>query len=166
MAKARTDVLELLRQRGMDGDVDFRRAALRVLVDGIMDAGVSARIGADHGERTPGRITHRNGYRTRNWDTKVGNLERHIPKIRPGSCFPTLLEPRRRSERALLAVIQQACVEGVSTRRADDLIKALGCDGISKSQISRICQELDEVVESFLPGLWMITPIPTSGWMP
>ena len=143
------DLLELLRKR-MDGDVDFLREALRVLVDGIMDAEVSAQIGAQHGERSPERVTYRNGYRNRTWDTRVGTMALHIPKLREGSYFPSLLEPRRRSEKALLAVIQQAYVEGVSTRRVDDLIKALGCDGISSSQVSRICEQLDEVVESFL----------------
>ena len=150
MVKQRMDLLELLRKRGMDGDVDLLREALRVLVDGIMDAEVSAQIGAEHGERSPERVTYRNGYRNRTWDTRVGTMELHIPKLREGSYFPSLLEPRRRSEKALLAVIQQAYVEGVSTRRVDDLIKALGCDGISSSQVSRICEQLDEVVESFL----------------
>ena len=150
MAKDRIDVIELLRKRGMDGDVDFLREALSVLVDSIIDAEVSAQIGGEYGERTPDRITHRKGYRARAWDTRVGTMDLPIPKIREGSYFPTLLEPRRRSERPLLAVIQQAYVEGVSTRRVDDLVKALGCEGISKSQVSRICQELDEVVESFL----------------
>ena len=141
------DLLELLHKGGMDGDVDFLREALRVLVEGIMDAEVSSRIGAEYGERSPERVTQRNGYRSRAWDTRVGTMELHIPKLREGSYFPSLLEPRRRSERALLAVIQQAYVEGVSTRRVDDLVKALGCEGISKSQVSRICQELDVVVE-------------------
>ena len=150
MVKQRMDLLELLRKRGMDGDVDLLREALRVLVDGIMDAEVAAQIGAQHGERSPERVTYRNGYRNRTWDTRVGTMELHIPKLREGSYFPSLLEPRRRSEQALLAVIQQAYVEGVSTRRVDDLIKALGCDGISSSQVSRICEQLDEVVESFL----------------
>ena len=150
MVKHSMDLLELLRKRGMDGDVDFLREALRVLVDGIMDAEVSAQIGAQHGERSPERVTYRNGYRNRTWDTRVGTMALHIPKLREGSYFPSLLEPRRRSEQALLAVIQQAYVEGVSTRRVDDLIKALGCDGISSSQVSRICEQLDEVVESFL----------------
>ena len=150
MVKQSMDLLELLRKRGMDGDVDFLREALRVLVDGIMDAEVSAQIGAQHGERSPERVTYRNGYRNRTWDTRVGTMEWHIPKLREGSYFPSLLEPRRRSEKALLPVIQQACVEGVSTRRVDDLIQALGCDGISSSQVSRICEQLDEVVESFL----------------
>ena len=151
MVKQRMDLLELLRKRGMDGDVDFLQEALRVLVDGIMDAEVSAQIGAQHGEHSPERVTYRNGYRNRTWDTRVGTMELHIPKLREGSYFPSLLEPRRRSEKALLSVIQQAYVEGVSTRRVDDLIKALGCDGISSSQVSRICcQQLYEVVESFL----------------
>ena len=111
---------------GMDGDVDFLREALRVLVEGIMDAEVSSRIGAEYGERCPERVTQRNGYRSRAWDTRVGTMDLDIPKLREGSYFPSLLEPRRRSERALLAVIQQAYVEGVSTRRVDDLVKALG----------------------------------------
>ncbi len=150
MAKNSMDLLDLLRKRGMDGDVDFLREALQVLVEGIMEAEVSAQIGAEHGERNPERVTHRNGYRRRDWDTRVGTMELRIPKIREGSYFPSLLEPRRRSEKALLAVIQQAYVEGVSTRRVDDLVKSLGCDGISKSQVSRICRDLDEVVENFL----------------
>ena len=147
MVKQSMDLLELLRKRGMDGDVDFLREALRVLVDGIMDAEVSAQIGAQHSERSPERV----GYRNRPWDTRVGTTALHIPKLREGSYFPSLLEPRRRSEKALPAVIQQAYVEGVSTRRVDDLIKALGCDGISSSQVSRICEQLDEVVDS-CPG--------------
>ena len=150
MARDSIDILELLRKRGVDGDVDFLREALRMLMDAIMDAEVSARIGADHGERTVDRLTHRNGYRSRTWDTRVGTMELRIPKLSEGSYFPSLLEPRRRSERALLAVIQQAYVEGVSTRRVDDLVKALGCEGISKSQVSGICVELDGVVASFL----------------
>ena len=150
MVKERMDLLELLRKGGMDGDVDFLREALRVLVEGIMDAEVSSRIGAEYGERSPERVTQRNGYRSRAWDTRVGTMDLHIPKLREGSYFPSLLEPRRRSERALLAVIQQAYVEGVSTRRVDDLVKALGCEGISKSQVSRICQELDVVVDGFM----------------
>ena len=164
MVKERMDLLELLRKGGMDGDVDFLREALRVLVEGIMDAEVSARTGAEYGERSPERVNQRNGYRSRAWDTRVGTMELHIPKLREGSYFPSLLEPRRRSERALLAVIQQAYVEGVSTRRVDDLVKALGCEGISKSQVSRICQDLDVVVDGFLgrpldggpyPYLWL-----------
>ena len=164
MVKERMDLLELLRKGGMDGDMDFLREALRVVVEGIMDSEVSSRIGAEYGERSPERVTQRNGYRSRAWDTRVGTMDLHIPKLREGSYFPSLLEPRRRSERALLAVIQQAYLEGVSTRRVDDLVKALGCEGISKSQASRICQELDVVVDGFMgrplgagpyPYLWL-----------
>ncbi len=150
MANDSMDVLELLRKRGDDADVDFLREALKVVVQAIMEAEVSAQIGAEHGERGTDRVTYRNGYRPRRWDTRVGTMELGIPKLREGSYFPSLLEPRRRSERALLAVIQQAYVEGVSTRRVDDLVKALGCEGISKSQVSRICEELDSVVNDFV----------------
>ena len=115
MVKQSMDLLELLRKRGMDGDVDFLREALRLLVDGIMDAEVSAQIGAQHGERSPERVTYRNGYRNRTWDTRLGTMELHIPKLREGSYFPSLLAPRRRSEKALLAVIQQP---GVAHLRA------------------------------------------------
>ena len=168
MVNERMDLLELLRKGGMDGDVDFLREALRVLVEGIMDAEVSSRTGAEYGERSPERVTQRNGYRSRAWDTRVGTMDLHIPKLREGSYFPSLVEPRRRSERALLAVIQQAYVEGVSTRRVDDLVKALGCEGISKSQVSRICQELDVVVDGFMgrpldagPYPYLLAGLPT-----
>ena len=99
MVKDSMDLLELLRKSGVDGDVDFLREALRVLMDAIMDAEVSARIGAEHGERSPDRLTHRNGYRSRTWDTRVGTMELRIPKLREGSYFPSLLEPRRTSEK-------------------------------------------------------------------
>ncbi|MDO8530848.1 MAG: IS256 family transposase [Dehalococcoidia bacterium] len=164
MVKESVDILGLMRKRAEDGEFDFLREGLRVLTQGIMDVEVTAQIGAGYGERTPGRLTHRNGYRERPWDTRVGTVDLRIPKLREGNYFPSLLEPRRRSERALLAVVQQAYVEGVSTRRVDDLIKALGCEGISKSQVSRICEELDVTVEEFLhrpldggpyPYLWL-----------
>ena len=163
MVKESMDLLELLRKSGVDGDVDFLREALRVLMDAIMDAEVSTRIGAEHGERSPDRLTHRNGYRSRAWDTRVGTMELRIPKLREGSYFPSLLEPRRRSEKALLAVIQQAYVEGVSTRRVDDLVKALGCEGISKSQVSRICGELVWWTAS-LTDRWTEERTATYGW--
>jgi putative transposase len=150
MVDESVDVLGLLRKRVADTDLDFLREAVAVLAEALMEAEVSAQIGAGYRERTPGRLTQRNGYRPRRWDTRVGTLELQIPKLRDGNYFPALLDPRRRSERALLAVVQQAYVEGVSTRRVDDLVKALGCEGISKSQVSRICQELDVVVAAFL----------------
>ena len=131
-------------------DLDFLREAVAVLAEAVMDQEVSAQVGAGYGERSEMRTTRRNGYRQRRWDTRVGSIDLQIPKLRQGSYFPALLEPRRRSERALLAVVQQAYVEGVSTRRVDDLVRSLGCEGISKSQVSRICSELDTVVTSFL----------------
>ena len=112
------DLLELMRKRRVDGDVDFLREALRVLVEEIMEADVSSRTGAGYGERCPERVTQRNGYRSRAWDTRVGTMELHIQKLREGSYFPSLLEPRRRSERALLAVIQQAYVYGGCIHKA------------------------------------------------
>ena len=130
-----------------------------------MEAEVSAQIGAGHGERSESRTTWRNGYRPRRWDTRAGTIGLQIPKLRQGSYFPALLEPRRRAERALLSVVQQAYVEGVSTRRVDDLVRSLGCEGISKSQVSRICSELDGVVSSFLGRPSTPAPTATSGSM-
>ena len=158
MVKQRMDLLELLRKRGMDGDVDLLREALRVLVDGIMDAEVSVQIGAQHGERSPERVTYRNGYRNRTWDTRVGTTELNINGVAHSQAAGRQLLPQpagtTAAQREGSAVGDPAPfglgVEGVSTRRVDDLIKALGCDGISSSQVSRICEQLDEVVDSFL----------------
>ena len=150
MVRESVNLLELLRKQAAGGDLDFLREAVAVLAEAVMEAEVAAQAGAAYGERSPERITRRNGYRPRRWDTRAGTIELHIPKLRQGSYFPALLEPRRRAERALLAVVQQAYVEGVSTRRVDDLVRSLGCEGISKSQVSRICAELDTVVTSFL----------------
>jgi putative transposase len=150
MAKNTIDILELVRkQQGGEEALDFLREAVAVTVRAIMEAEVSALAAAGYGERTPERVAVRNGYRERSWDTRAGTLELAIPKLRTGSYFPTFLEPRRRSEQALLSVVQQAYVEGVSTRRVDDLVRSLGCDGISRSQVSRICKELDQVVSAF-----------------
>ena len=115
----------------------------------MVELEAAKQIGAGRYERTPERKTYRNGHRDRVWETRVGEIPLRIPKVRDGSYFPSLLEPRRRSEKALLAVMQQAYVEGVSTRRVDDLLQALGLTGIDKSRVSRICKELDEVVEQF-----------------
>ena len=144
------NLLELLRKQAAGGDLDFLREAVAVLAEAVMEAEVAAQVGTGYGERSETRLTRRNGYRPRRWDTRAGSIELQIPKLRQGSYFPALLEPRRRAERALLAVVQQAYVEGVSTRRVDDLVRSLGCEGISKSQVSRICSELDTVVASFL----------------
>src|SRR5665648_86854 len=113
------------------------------------EPGVSELIGAEHGERRPeDRATHRNGYRPRRWDTRAGEIELQIPKIRQGSYFPSFLQPRKRSEQALLSVVQQAYVCGVSTRRVDQLVESLGLR-VSRSEVSRICAGLDEQVEAF-----------------
>jgi len=128
--------------------VDFLRESLLWVVQQLMEAEVSELVGAEHGERSEERLTHRNGYRPRRWDTRAGELELAIPKIRRGSYFPSFLEPRRRSERALVAVIQQAYVCGVSTRKVDQLVESLGLR-VSRSEVSRICTGLDEQVEAF-----------------
>jgi len=130
-----------------DGDV--LREGVRVLAQALMETEVTALVGADRHERSEDRTAYRNGSRTRSWDTRVGTVDLAIPKVCPGTYFPSLLHPRRRAEQALLTVVQEAYVHGVSTRKVDDLVKALGLDGISKSEVSRICAELDPVVEAF-----------------
>lgn len=122
---------------------------MQVLVQSLMEAEVAADIGAERYERNAERVNQRNGYRERRWDTRVGTLDLKIPKLRKGSYFPSLLEPRKRAEKALLSVVQEAYVHGVSTRKVDDLVEALGMKGISKSEVSRICKELDETVLAF-----------------
>jgi len=143
------DALDLIRKQAGDVDVDFLRETLQIILHAVMDADVSQQIGAGLHEHTPGRATYRNGYRPRRWDTRTGTIDLRIPELREGSYLPAFLEPRRRSEQALFAVIQQAYVEGVSTRRVEDLVQALGCEGISKSEVSRICQQLDVQVQAF-----------------
>jgi putative transposase len=142
--------------------VDFLRESLRWVVQQLMEAEVSELIGAEHGERNPERLTNRNGYRARSWSTRAGEIELAIPKLRRGSYFPSFLEPRKRSEQALVAVVQEAYVAGVSTRKVDQLVESLGLR-ISKSEVSRICAGLDEQVEAFrnrplegrYPYLWL-----------
>jgi len=130
-------------------DADFLREGMRVLAQELMDIELEQHLGAGRHERTPERSGYRNGTRERTWDTRVGTIELQVPRVRDGSFFPSLLEPRRRAERALVAVVQEAYVQGVSTRRVDDLVQALGMQGISKSQVSRLCSELDNEVERF-----------------
>jgi len=149
MAKGRMDLNEFVGKLLAERDGDVLREGIRVLAQALMESEVAGLIGAERHERTSERAGYRNGYRMRTWDTRVGTIELAIPKIRPGSYFPSLLEPRRRAERALLAVVQEAYVHGVSTRKVDDLLKALGLDGMSKSEVSRICAELDVEVEAF-----------------
>jgi putative transposase len=142
------ELLELL-SKAEGGEVDFLREGVRVLAQALMEVEVSGQIGATHGQRTPDRVAWRNGYRPREWDTRVGTVELAVPKLRQGSYFPSLLEPRRRAEQALAAVVAQCYVEGVSTRRVDDVARAMGLEGISKSQVSRICAELDDAVAAW-----------------
>ena len=150
MADDNMALLETLRKAMAGGDVDVLREGVRMLAQAIMEAEVTELTGVPHGERDPERrLTNRNGYRERRWDTRVGSIDLAIPRVRDGSYFPSLLDPRRRAERALLAVVQEAYVLGVSTRRVDDLVRALGIDGISKSEVSRMCAALDAEVEAF-----------------
>src|SRR3712207_2249126 len=133
----------------LDEHADVIREAVTTVAAEMMELEVSELIGAGRGERRPqDRATHRNGYRPRRWDTRAGEIELQIPKIRQGSYFPSFLEPRRRSEQALLAVVQQAYVCGVSTRRVDQLVESLGLR-VSKSERSRICGALDEHGDAF-----------------
>jgi putative transposase len=140
---------ELLRKAQMSSDVDFLREGVRALAEALMELEVTHHVGAVRYERTPQRIGERNGTRERRWDTRVGSIALRVPRVRDGSYFPSLLQPRRRAERALVAVVQEASVQGVSTRRVDELVQALGLSGISKSQVSLLCQELDAEVERF-----------------
>jgi transposase-like protein len=141
-------LLDLLRNAGID-QAEFLRLALERFLQDLMAADVATRIGADRYERTPERTTQRNGHRDRDWETRLGTVHLQIPKLRQGSYFPSFLEPRRRSEQALTAVIQEAYVLGVSTRKVDELVQALGMTGLSKSSVSALCQGLDERVEAF-----------------
>jgi putative transposase len=145
----RMTIEEVVRQVMVQEHGDVLRAAVEAVCAELMEGEVAAQIGAELGERRPGdRMTQRNGYRAREWQTRAGTVELQIPKLRRGSYFPSFLEPRRRSEQALLSVIQQAYVCGVSTRRVDQLVESLGLR-ISKSEVSRVCRALDEHVEAF-----------------
>ena len=131
-------------------DSDFLREMIGFSAQRLMELEVESLTGAPHGTRTPDRLTHRNGYRERDWETRAGTVELRIPKLRKGSYFPGFLEPRRMAEKALTAVIQEAYVHGISTRSVDDLVQAMGMSGISKSQVSRLCVEIDDKVQTFL----------------
>jgi transposase-like protein len=147
----------------MDLDSDFLRECITLMTRLLMEAEVSEQIGAQRYERSKDRQDLRNGYRERGWETRVGDIPLRIPKLRRGTYFPSFLEPRRRAEKALIAVIQSAYVEGVSTRKVDDLVQALGLAGVDRSKVSRICKELDEAVTAFrnrpleeaYPYLWL-----------
>jgi len=150
MALSQSALSELLDAMRAGGSLDVMREAMTLVLQDLIEAEAAQAIGAGRYERTDERTTHRNGSRTRLLSTKAGDVELHIPKFREGSFLPILLEPRRRIDRALWAVVMEAYVHGVSTRKVDDLVRALGIDaGISKSEVSRICGELDAVVGAF-----------------
>ncbi len=157
------DMMTLRTLLEKSSDADLLREMIGFTAQRLMELEVQGLTGAGHGERTPERINHRNGYRDRVWETRAGTVELKIPKLRKGCYFPGFLEPRRMAEKALAAVIQEAYVQGVSTRSVDDLVQAMGMSGISKSQVSRLCAELDDKVGAFLdrplegdwPYLWL-----------
>ena len=157
---------DMMTLRGLlekSSDADLLREMIGFTAARLMALEVEGLNGAGHGERSADRITHRNGYRERSWETRAGTVALKIPKLRKGSYFPGFLEPRRMVEKALTAVIQEAYIKGVSTRSVDDLVQAMGMSGISKSQVSRLCGEIDDKIESFLdrplegdwPYLWL-----------
>ena len=160
MTDAKMALLELVEQ---EADADLVREMLAFAAVRMMDLEIEAKTGVPAGTRSPDRLNHRNGYRDRNWDTRAGRIELAVPKLRKGSYFPSFLEPRRTAEKALVAVIQEAYIQGISTRSVDDLVKAMGGTGVSKSQVSRLITEIDERVNAFLnrpiegewPYLWI-----------
>ena len=160
MTNERMALAELL-EKGSDGDL--LREMIGYVAQRLMEVDVESLVGAGHGERSESRDNWRNGYRERDWHTRSGTIALRIPKLRKGSYFPGFLEPRKSSEKALAAVVQEAYVQGISTRSVDELVKALGMSGISKSQVSRLCEEIDERVQAFLnrplegdwPYLWI-----------
>ncbi len=160
MTKPTMDLRALVEK---SADADLLREMIGFAAERLMELEVGAKTGADYGEKSADRLARRNGYRDRDWQTRAGNVELRIPKLRTGSCFPSFLEPRRAVEKALTAVIQEAYVSGVSTRAMDDLVQAMGGTGVSRSQVSRLCEEIDERVDAFLtrpiegewPYLWI-----------
>jgi len=161
MTTKSTIALAELAEKG--ADTDLLRDMLQFVAQRLMDMDVESLCAAFYGERSPERLNSRNGYRERLWETRAGSVDLKIPKLRKGSYFPGFLEPRRTAEKALAAVIQEAYIQGVSTRSVDELVKAMGMSGISKSQVSRLCSEIDERVNAFLsrpiegdwPYLWI-----------
>lgn len=150
MVKDRVEGLAWLRKQLEVADVDLLREMVRAMAEKLMGAEADNLCGAAYGQSGPERVNHRNGYRDRRWDTRVGSIDLAIPRLRKGSYYPEwLLDPRRRSERSLVQVVTECYVRGVSTRRVEGLVQAMGMSGMSKSQVSEMAKELDEVVESF-----------------
>jgi transposase-like protein len=145
-----SDMMNLQALLANSSDTDLLREMIGFAAQRLMDLEVEGLTGAGHGSRSPDRVNQRNGYRERDWETRAGTVELRIPKLRKGSYFPGFLEPRRMAEKALTAVIQEAYIQGVSTRSVDDLVKAMGMTGISKSQVSRLCGEIDGKISTFL----------------
>jgi transposase-like protein len=144
---------DMMNLRGLlekSSDAELLRDMVGFAAQRLMELEIESATGAAHGERSPDRINQRNGYRDRLWETRAGTIELRIPKLRKGSYFPAFLEPRRMAEKALAAVVQEAYVQGVSTRSVDELVKAMGMTGISKSQVSRLCEEIDGKIHAFL----------------
>jgi transposase-like protein len=147
MTDDRMALVDLLQK---SGDGDFLRSVAEAVLQILMEADVEGLIGAGRHERSAERLNYRNGYRERSLDTRLGSLQLRIPKLRQGSYFPPFLEPRKTAEKALVTVIQEAWIGGVSTRRVDELVQAMGLAGISKSQVSKLCKDIDERVNAFL----------------
>ena len=160
MTEEKMALVELVQKAG---EGDFLRVVAEAVLQILMEADVEGLVGAARHERSPDRLNYRNGYRDRSLDTRLGALQLRVPKLRQGSYFPPFLEPRKMTEKALVAVIQEAWIGGVSTRRVDDLVQAMGLTGISKSQVSKLCKDIDERVNAFLerplegewPYLWL-----------
>ncbi|MDR9777642.1 IS256 family transposase [Rhizobium hidalgonense] len=145
-----TDMMNVRSLVEKSADADLLREMIGFAAERLMELEVGSATGAGFGEKNPMRLAQRNGYRDRDWETRAGTVELRIPKLRKGSYFPSFLEPRRMAEKALTAVIQEAYIQGISTRSVDDLVKAMGMSGISKSQVSRLCEEIDVKVKAFL----------------
>ena len=159
------DPLEWLRKQLEEADADLLREMVRCFAEALMGAEADALCGAGYGERSTERTNRRNGYRERRFDTRVGTIDLAVPKLRAGSYFPDwLLQPRRRAERALVAVVAECYLAGVSTRRVEGLVETLGIASLSKSQVSELAASLDTAVAAFRTRPLDASPYPMCGW--